>query len=91
MKSEGAIQIIANAHNLEILSLAKNYLKSDCGKQLQSLLKRSKSIKKLQLEFNELMTPGAKCIAMGLSKNTSLELLNIKGNVIGDQGLILIA
>lgn len=54
-------------------------------------MKKSKTIKKLQLEFNELMTPGAKCIAMGLSKNTSLELLNIKGNVIGDQGLILIA
>jgi hypothetical protein len=30
------------------------------------------------------MTPGAKCIAAGLSKNSSLELLNIKGNVIGD-------
>ena len=91
MKSEGAIQIISNAHNLEILSIAKNYIKSDCGKHLQSLLKKSKSIKKLHLEFNELMTPGAKCLAQGIAKNTSLELLNIKGNVIGDQGIILIA
>ena len=27
LKSEGAIQIISNDHNLEILSLAKNYIK----------------------------------------------------------------
>lgn len=37
------------------------------------------------------MIPGAKCIAQGLSKNQSLEVLSLKGNVIGDQGLILIA
>jgi Ran GTPase-activating protein (RanGAP) involved in mRNA processing and transport len=37
------------------------------------------------------MVPGAKCIAQGISKNNSLESLNIKGNVIGDQGIILIA
>jgi Ran GTPase-activating protein (RanGAP) involved in mRNA processing and transport len=85
------MQIIAHAHHLEVLSLAKNYLKSDCGKQIYNLLKKSKSIKKLHLEFNELMTPGAKCIAQGIAKNQSLELLNLKGNVIGDQGIIMIA
>ena len=37
------------------------------------------------------MTPGAKCIAQGISKNSSLELLNLKGNVIGDQGIIMIS
>lgn len=45
----------------------------------------------MNLEFNELMTIGAKSIASGLIKNTSLESLNIKGNVIGDQGIILLA
>ena len=84
MKSEGAVSIIANANNLEVLYLAKNYLKSDCGEHIKSLLKKSKCIRKLSLEFNELMTPGAKLIAQGISRNTSLELLNIKGNVIGD-------
>jgi hypothetical protein len=47
-------------------------------------LKKTKSLKKLNLEFNELMTPGAKLLASGLEKNVSLEILNIKGNVIGD-------
>lgn len=91
LKSEGALQIIANAHHLEVLSLAKNQLKADCGVELQHLLTKSKTIKKLQLEFNELMTAGAKCIAQGLAKNKSLELLNVKGNVIGDQGIIMIS
>ena len=34
LKSEGAIPIINASLNLESLSLAKNYLKSDCGKPL---------------------------------------------------------
>lgn len=55
MKSEGAIPIIKSAINLEILSLAKNFMKSDVGKPLAKLLKTSKCLKKLYLEFNELM------------------------------------
>jgi len=35
LKSEGAIPIINASSNLESLSLAKNYMKSDCGKPLQ--------------------------------------------------------
>lgn len=89
--SEGAVQIISNAHHLEVLTLGKNYIKADCGKQIQNLLKRSKTIKKLHLDFNELMISGARCIAQGLLKNTSLEVLNLKGNIIGDQGLINLA
>lgn len=67
-----------------MLCLSKNYMKADCGKPLQKLLKRSKVIKKLQLDFNELMVAGAQCVAAGLARNSSLESLNIKGNVIGD-------
>jgi Ran GTPase-activating protein (RanGAP) involved in mRNA processing and transport len=37
------------------------------------------------------MVPGAKWIAKGLSHNKTLEILNIKGNIIGDEGMILIA
>ena len=91
MKSEGAIPIIKSATNLEHLSLAKNFMKSDVGKPLAKLLKSSRQIKKLYLEFNELMVQGAKWIAKGIQSNKSLEILNIKGNIIGDDGLILIA
>ena len=66
LKSEGAIPIINSAHNLEVLSLAKNQMKSDVGKPLQKLLKKSKLIKKLQLDYNEFMVHGAKCIAQGI-------------------------
>lgn len=55
LKSEGAIPIIKSAINLEHLSLAKNFMKSDVGKPVAKLLKTSKNIKKLYLEFNELM------------------------------------
>jgi Ran GTPase-activating protein (RanGAP) involved in mRNA processing and transport len=55
LKSEGAIPIIKSATNLESLSLAKNFMKSDVGKPLAKLLKSSKKIKKLYLDFNELM------------------------------------
>ena len=37
------------------------------------------------------MVPGAKWIAKGISQNASLELLNLKGNIIGDEGLILLS
>jgi Ran GTPase-activating protein (RanGAP) involved in mRNA processing and transport len=66
-------------------------MRSDVGKPLAKLLKTSRAIKKLYLEFNELMVPGAKWISKGLSHNKTLEVLNIKGNIIGDEGMILIA
>lgn len=91
LKSEGAVPIIKSATNLEVLSLAKNFMKSDVGKPLAKLLKSSRHLKKLYLEFNELMIQGAKWIAKGIQQNKTLEVLNIKGNIIGDDGLILIA
>lgn len=45
----------------------------------------------MYLEFNELMVAGTKWIAKGLCENHSLEVLNMKGNVIGDEGIMLIA
>ena len=84
LKSEGAIPIINSATNLEALNLAKNNLKSDVGKPLERLLKKSRIIRKLSLEYNELMVHGSKFLAQGIQRNSSLEYLNIKGNVIGD-------
>jgi Ran GTPase-activating protein (RanGAP) involved in mRNA processing and transport len=85
--SEGAVHIINYGMHLQVLHLGKNYIKADCGRALTNLLKKSKVLKKLHLDFNELMVTGAKCIAQGLQKNTSLESLSIKGNVLGDQGI----
>lgn len=64
--SEGAIHIITYGVNLQVLHLGKNYIKADCGRALTNLLKKSKALKKLHLDFNELMVTGAKCIAQGL-------------------------
>lgn len=66
-------------------------MRSDVGKPLAKLLKSSRCIKKLSIEFNELMVAGAKWIAKGITYNKTLESLNIKGNIIGDEGMILIA
>ena len=66
LKSEGAIPIINSSGNLETLNLAKNGLKSDVGKPLEKLLKRSRNLKKLNLEYNELMVHGSKALAQGI-------------------------
>ena len=71
--------------------MAKNSLRSDVGKPIEKLLKKSKNLRKLSLEYNELMVHGTKALAQGIQRNNSLESLNIKGNVIGDQGMILLA
>ena len=66
LKSEGAIPIINSSGNLETLNLAKNNLRSDVGKPLERLLKKSRSLKKLSLEYNELMVHGTKALAQGI-------------------------
>ena len=63
LKSEGAIQIINSSKNLESLNLAKNNLRSDVGKPLEKLLKKSRALKKLNIEYNELMVHGSKNLA----------------------------
>lgn len=89
LKSEGAIPIIKSSKKLEVLNLSKNFMKSDVGKPIAKLLKCTNSLKKLYVDFNELMIPGAKWIAKGLKQNSTLEVLNIKGNIIGDEGCVL--
>lgn len=69
LKSEGAIPIIKSAGNLEALSLGKNFMKSDVGKPLAKLLKTSRSLKRLNLDFNEMMVAGTKWIAKGICEN----------------------
>jgi Ran GTPase-activating protein (RanGAP) involved in mRNA processing and transport len=91
IKSEGTIPFIQSAGNLEVLSLVKNFMRSDVGTLLAKLLKASKVLKKLHLEFNELIVAGAKWVSKGISFNKSLEIVNIKGNIISDEGLVLLA
>ena len=66
LKSEGAIPIINSAGHLETLNLAKNNLRSDVGKPLQKLLKKSGVLKKLSLEYNDLMVHGTKALSQGI-------------------------
>lgn len=37
------------------------------------------------------MVQGCKWIAKGLKDNSTLQILNIKGNIIGDDGCVLLA
>lgn len=45
----------------------------------------------MSLEFNELGPEGAKWIGKGLESCKTLEVLNLKGNMIGDEGICSIA
>ena len=60
LESTGSIPIIQNANSLTQLSLAKNNLKSDVGKPLAQLLKRSTCIEKLSLDYNSLEMIGTR-------------------------------
>lgn len=91
LKSEGVIPIIKNAKRLEVLNLSKNFIKSEVGKPLAKLLKTTSVLKRLYIDYNEFMVAGAKWIAKGLKSNNTLQVLNIKGNIIGDDGCVLIA
>ncbi len=91
LKSDGAECIIQNAGNLEGLNLGKNYISWRIGTHLQEFLETSKKIKRLDLEFNELLPKGVKPLSEGLVYNTSLKHLNLRGNAIRDEGLELIA
>jgi len=64
--------------------LAKNLLKSDVGKHLAQLLKRSDKIQKLNLEYNELEMVGTRQLSLGIARSTSLKSLSLKANIIGD-------
>ena len=92
LKSEGAIPIIKSAKKLEVLNLSKNFMKADVGRHLAKLIKVSTTLKKLYVEYNELMIEGAKFIAKGIQSNPKqLEVLNVKGNIIGDEGCLILA
>lgn len=90
LNTEGAVHILRNAGQLESLDLSKNYIKSEAGVVIDRLLSKPRSqqnLKKLCLEYNELLHAGAQHIAKGLRANTTLEVLNLKGNVLGDDGV----
>ena len=90
LNTEGAVHILRNAGNLESLDLSKNYIKSEAGLIIDRLLSKPKNqqnLKRLSLEYNELLHAGAQHIAKGLRVNTTLEKLNLKGNVLGDDGI----
>lgn len=45
----------------------------------------------MYLEYNELLVEGTEWIKKGLKENNTLEVLNVKGNIIGDEGAKLLA
>lgn len=93
LNTEGAVHILRNAGQLESLDLSKNYIKSEAGLVIDRLLSKPRNqqnLKKLCLEYNELLHVGVQHIAKGLRANTTLEMLNLKGNVLGDDGVAYI-
>ena len=57
-------------------------------KPLAKLLKFSRNLQRLSLEFNELGVQGIKWLAKGISASQSIESINVKGNMIGDEGMV---
>jgi hypothetical protein len=54
------------ATNLESLDLGKNYIKSGIGVTLKNYIELNKNLKRLNLEYNELLVGGVREFRNGL-------------------------
>jgi Ran GTPase-activating protein (RanGAP) involved in mRNA processing and transport len=91
LKSYGAEFIFKSATNLESLDLGKNYIKPNIGPALKEYLEKNQNLKKLNLEYNELLATGVEHLANGLASSQRLMSLNLKGNGIRDEGLEILS
>lgn len=90
IKTQGAEQILKNSTHLQSLDLGKNFIKSSIGTFLRGYFETNKHIRRLNLEMNELTSEGLKTLCKGI-QSSKLASLNIKGNVIKDQGALYLA
>lgn len=90
IKTQGAEQILKNAMHLQSLDLGKNFIKSSIGSFLRTYFDANKQIRRLNFEMNELTSEGVKTLCRGI-QNSRLAFLNLRGNVIKDQGAIYLA
>ena len=58
LKSEGAEHILKAGGALESLDLGKNYISAKSGPAIKAYVENNPYLKKLNLEFNELMAKG---------------------------------
>jgi Ran GTPase-activating protein (RanGAP) involved in mRNA processing and transport len=92
LKLSGAEFILRSAMNLESLDLGKNYIKAGIGPSLKDYVEKNQNLRKLNLEYNELLAAGLEYLTFGLMQvQTHLQVLNLKGNGIRDEGLELLA
>lgn len=91
LKTAGAEFILKAAANLESLDLGKNYIKPQIGPSLKAYLETNGNLKRLNLEYNELLVSGMKDLSVGLLHCRNLIELNLRGNGIRDEGLQLIS
>ena len=66
IKTQGAEYILTNALSLEALDIGKNFIKSSIGVALKRYLKTNKTLRRLNLELNELMPGGAETLFEGV-------------------------
>lgn len=86
IKTEGAEYILLNGLNLVALDLGKNFIKSSVGPTLRKYVEANRNLRRINLEFNELLAEGAETFFEG-AVNSLLEEVNLRGNAIGDRGL----
>ena len=51
--------------NLESLDLGKNYIKPTIGLTLKEYIEKNQNLKRLNLEFNELLSAGVEFLTLG--------------------------
>jgi len=72
LKTQGASNILLSAFNLESLDLGKNYITFSIGPLLKEYIERNLSLRRLNLEFNELLSSGMTFIAKGILQTKKL-------------------
>ncbi|CAD8044842.1 unnamed protein product [Paramecium primaurelia] len=86
LKIAGIETILLNGQNLESLDLSKNNIRPTI--KFQEYLMNNRTLKRLNLEFNDLGPKGVEYLANGIIQQQSgLVSLNLKGNQIRDEGI----
>lgn len=71
--------------------MLRNYITTKIGPIIRAYIENNQNLRRLNLEFNELLQKGTGYIADALCASHTLRSLNLKANCIRDDGAMILA
>ena len=87
IKNKGARSIIENGNSLISIDLSNNELTPEVCLDLKNLIIRSKSLKEIIWNDNNVGIKGISCIVEALKQNTKLKSLSLRNSNLGQLGV----